>query len=164
MEVENNIPISRGLGSSASLIVAGVLAACHILNIKDEQFVVDTIIELEGHPDNVVPAFLGGFVTSYKTELGYKYIKYPVSNALKFMIGFPNVMVSTEKAREVLPKFLTYSDAVFNLSRVINLPNALSIGDIDFLKEILDDKIHEQYRIPLIEEADKILSISKDKG
>ena len=164
IEAENNIPISRGLGSSASLIVAGVLAACHVLKIRDDDFIINSIVELEGHPDNVVPAYLGGFVASYKLGTGYKYIPYPISNKLKFMIGYPSFEVSTESARSVLPNKLSYSDVVFNLSRVIHLPKALEDGDLELLKDVLNDKIHESYRLPLIDEGEKVISIAKANG
>ena len=164
MEVNNNIPISRGLGSSASLIVAGVLAATHILNISDDDFIINTLIEIEGHPDNVVPAYLGGFVSSYKTQNGYKYISYPVSNDLKFMIAYPDFTVSTEKARGVLPESISYSNVVYNLSRVIHLPNSLANGNLNLLREIMDDKLHEPYRLNLIEDAETIISFAKNEG
>lgn len=164
IEIDNQIPISRGLGSSASLIVAGVLAACHVLKIEDEDFIINTLVELEGHPDNVLPAYFGGFIASYKTDKGYKYVNYPISAKLKFMIAYPDFKVSTEDARGVLPQTIDYSSIVYDLSRVIHLTNALGNGNLDLLIDILDDKLHQPYRIPLIYEAKEILSIAKKHG
>lgn len=164
IEISNEIPVSRGLGSSASLILAGVLAACYILNIDDDCFIVDTLVELEGHPDNVVPAYLGGFVASYKLDGKYNYVSYPVSSKLKFMIAYPPFKVSTKDARCVLPNKLEYSDIVFDLSRVIHLPKALGDGNLELLKDILVDKIHEPYRLSLIDEGEKIIAIAKNNG
>lgn len=164
IEVSNEIPISRGLGSSASLIVAGVLAACHVLGFQDEKFIINTIVELEGHPDNVVPAYLGGFVASYKENDECKFISYPVSNKLKFMIGYPDFKVSTANARSVLPDSLLYKDVVFNLSRIIHLPKALGEGNLELLKEILKDRLHEPYRLSLIDEGEKIINIARSNG
>lgn len=164
IEVSNNIPISRGLGSSASLIVAGVLAACYILNISDDDFIIKSVIDLEGHPDNVVPAYLGGFVASYKAGEDYKCISYPISEKLKFMIGYPSFKVSTEEARAVLPEKISYSDIVFDLSRAIHLPKALEEGNLELLKDVLNDKIHEPYRLSLIDEGERVISIAKDNG
>lgn len=160
-EMERNIPISRGLGSSSALIVAGVKAACYVLGIEDDNFIISTMIELEGHPDNVVCTYLGGFVSSYKSCDKYKWINYPVSNELKFMVLYPDFKLSTKEAREALPKNLDYSCAIHNLSRVIHLPNALMNGDIKLLNDVLDDKLHQPYRLPLITDAKTILEKAK---
>ena len=164
IEVSNDIPISRGLGSSAALIVAGVLAAAHVLDIDDEEFILNTMIELEGHPDNVAAAYLGGFVASYKSDMGYKYVSYPISYKLKFMIAYPPFEVSTDEARSVLPNMLDYSSVVYDLSRIINLPKALKEGNLELLRDVMNDKIHEPYRISLIQDAQMILSLSKKEG
>lgn len=146
-----NIPIARGLGSSSSLIVAGVFAANYYLGgifSKDELFQICAL--MEGHPDNVAPAIYGGFTASYLVNGVYKCINYPVNN-LFFKIIIPPFEVKTSDARKVLPSNVSYSDAVSNISRVINLPKAFSDGDIDLLKELLIDKLHEPYRMKLID-------------
>lgn len=148
---KGNIPIARGLGSSSSLIVAGVFAANYYLGgiySKDELFQICSL--MEGHPDNVAPAIYGGFTASYMVDGVYKCINYPVNN-LFFKLIIPPFEVKTRDARKVLPSSVSYSDAVWNISRVINLPKALNTGDLSLLKELLIDKLHEPYRMKLID-------------
>ena len=148
---KGDIPVSRGLGSSSSLIVAGVFAANHILNdklTKDECFAI--CAEIEGHPDNVAPAIYGNLVASYREgDVFYPNI-YPVSNRLKFITVIPPFKLSTHAAREVLPKSLPYADIVHNMARIVNIPRAFADGDIELLKHLFSDKLHEPYRGKLI--------------
>ncbi|MBE6137104.1 MAG: homoserine kinase [Erysipelotrichaceae bacterium] len=160
-----NIPVSRGLGSSSSLIVAGVFAANAIMNNKlstDELFNICSAIE--GHPDNVAPAIYGGLVASFKKDDKYISISYPVSDKLKFMAVIPSVMVSTHEARGVLPKSLEYKDIVNNLSRIVNLPKAFSDGNLELLCDLFNDRLHEPYRGKLIPNYDRIKNICTAEG
>ncbi len=148
---KGDIPVSRGLGSSSSLIVAGLFAANEVLNkpLKTEDL-YDLACEIEGHPDNVAPAIYGGLVASYKNDNKYKSIIYPVNNNLKFLVIIPPFKLSTHEAREALPKVLPYKDIVNNLSRIVNIPYAFNNGDVKLLKELFNDKVHEPYRGKLI--------------
>ncbi len=161
---KGDIPVSRGLGSSSSLIVAGVFAANYFLNNKltnDE--LLNICCEIEGHPDNVAPAVLGGLVASFKDDNGYHSISYPVSNKLKFFAVIPPFELSTHMAREVLPKALEYKDIVNNLSRIIHLPKAFNDGDVKLLKSLFNDKLHEPYRGNLIKGYNEIKEILKNE-
>lgn len=161
---KGDIPVSRGLGSSSSLIVAGVFAANYFLNNKltnDE--LLNICCEIEGHPDNVAPAVLGGLVASFKDDNGYHSISYPVSNKLKFFAVIPPFELSTHMAREVLPKSLEYKDIVNNLSRIIHLPKAFNDGDVKLLKSLFNDKLHEPYRGNLIKGYNEIKEILKNE-
>lgn len=142
-----NIPVARGLGSSSSLVVAGIFAANHFLNnrfTREELF--QFCCELEGHPDNVAPAIYGGLVASYRVNDTYKAIGYRVDPSLCFSIIVPPFEISTEKVRHALPKYLAYSDIVSNLSRIIHLPKAFAEGDLALLQELFEDRLHEPYR------------------
>lgn len=157
---KGDIPVSRGLGSSSSLIVAGVFAANHMLNnplTKDECF--NICCEIEGHPDNVAPAIYGNLVASYKKDGKYIPVSYSINKDLKFITIIPPYKISTHEARGVLPKELPYSDIVNNTSRIINLPKALYDGNVDMLIDLFEDKMHEPYRSKLIKEYDEIKSI-----
>lgn len=148
-----DVPVCRGLGSSSTLIVAGVYAANYYMgNVLSNKEMFDICVELEGHPDNVAPAIFGGLIASFKAQDGYHYIKYPVSDKLKFIAAIPKYMLSTHEARQVLPKSLEYKDIVNNLSRIVNIPYAFENGDISLIKMLFDDKLHEPYRGKLIEE------------
>lgn len=156
-EIKREVPQSGGLGTSSICILAGVLAAGYVLNYKDTKKLIDIAIELEGHPDNIVPAYYGGLVASYKDDK-FKFVKYPVSKDLNFIIYYPDFKVNTIEARKALPDSLSYHDIIYNLSRIIHLPKAFKEGNMKLIKDILKDKLHEPYRLPLINEADKILN------
>lgn len=169
---KGEIPVSRGLGSSSSLIVAGVFAANKILGnplTKDKCF--DICAKIEGHPDNVAPAIYGKLIASYKkvcrrgiNEDKFVHIKYDVNKNLKFIAVIPHYQLSTHAAREVLPKELSYADIVNNTSRIVNIPKAFLDGDIDLLIDLFDDRLHEPYRSKLIKEYDSIKQICKQNG
>ena len=154
---KGDIPVSRGLGSSSSLIVAGVFAANKILGnplSKDECF--DICAKIEGHPDNVAPAIYGKLVASYKANDKFNPIIYDVNKDLKFIAVIPNYQLSTHAAREVLPKELSYADIINNTSRIVNIPKAFKDGDINLLLDLFNDKLHEPYRSKLIKEYDSL--------
>lgn len=155
-----DIPVSRGLGSSSSLIVAGIFAANYFLKnkyTKEELF--DIAAMLEGHPDNVAPAIYGGLVASYKKGDKYYPNLYAINKDLRFTVVIPKNKVSTHDARGVLPKELPYSDIVWNMSRIINLPRAFSDGNITLLKDLFDDRLHEPYRKKLILEYENVKNV-----
>lgn len=157
---KGDIPVSRGLGSSSSLIVAGIFAANYFLKnkyTKEELF--DIAAMLEGHPDNVAPAIYGGLVASYKKGDKYYPNLYAINKDLRFTVVIPKNKVSTHDARGVLPKELPYSDIVWNMSRIINLPRAFSDGNITLLKDLFDDRLHEPYRKKLILEYENVKNV-----
>jgi len=161
---KGDIPVSRGLGSSSSLIVAGVFGANKILNnplTKEELF--DICANLEGHPDNVGPAIYGNLVASYKKDDKFIPNIYNVSDKLKFMVVIPNYKIKTREARGVLPKELGYSDIVNNLSRIVNLPKAFNDGNVELIKDLFIDKLHEPYRKKLIKEYETIRKLCDKK-
>lgn len=156
-QVKQDIPTSRGLGSSASCIVTGILIANDILGnplSKDEIFQIAS--DIEGHPDNVAPLIYGGFTCSFKEE-EYKKISLNINSKYKFMVCIPPFELSTAKAREVLPKTVSMSDSVFNVSHSIAMIKALETGDMELLKLGKKDKLHEPFRYPLINESEKVV-------
>ena len=158
-----NIPVSRGLGSSASCIVAGIIMANEILGgilSKDEIFQIASMIE--GHPDNVLPALVGGLCAAFMAHEKYYYKKYIPSSRLQFYSLIPPFELKTELSRSVLPKMYNRCDVIANLSRIVNLPSAFIDGDIELLKAIFDDKIHEPYRYKLIEHSLDVKTYFKD--
>ena len=159
--IQNDIPVARGLGSSASAIVSGMVGANYFINnMLDESQLIDEMVNVEGHPDNILPCYLGGAVSSIYTDK-LNYFKYNVNKDLYFNVLIPKYKVSTADARGVLPNNYQLSDVVFNSSRVMLLPKALESGDIDLLKIVTDDKIHEPYRKQFIKEYDEIAEIIK---
>lgn len=163
--LDQNVPTSRGLGSSATCIVAGVLAAKYFIGDKvSYDFAFQIASRIEGHPDNIAPAMFGGMIASYVKNDKFKHIRYDVSDRIRLNVLVPNFELSTSKARGVLPKVLPYKDIVYNTSRIANLPYAFVNGDLELLSELMDDKMHEPYRMPLIEGAEEIKKVAQSKG
>lgn len=162
---KGDIPVSRGLGSSSSLIVGGVFGANEVLGKPlsvDECF--DICAKIEGHPDNVAPAIYGNLVASYKKNDKFFPVVYDINNNLKFIVVIPKYQISTHQAREVLPKELSYSDIINNTSRIVNIPKAFKDGNVDLLIDLFDDRMHEPYRSKLIKEYDYIKNICRENN
>ena len=146
------IPVSRGLGSSAALIVAGVMAANEHYELglsREELFLLAT--EVEGHPDNVAAALYGGLTVSAMDGGRALTRRFPVSDKLIFTALVPPFELSTALARSVLPSAVTREDAIFNVSRGALLLRALGDGDGELLAFAMDDRIHQPFRSRLID-------------
>ncbi len=161
--IDMEIPSARGMGSSATLILLGALIAKQMFNLDDEKLFEKTIIDLEGHPDNVIPAYKGGLVASFKDGDCYQCYSLPISDKLHFYVGYPDYKVPTKLARKALPKKYSRADVVANLSRMALLAKAFENGDVKLLKQLLVDCIHEPYRKQFIKEYPKINEYFKDK-
>ena len=163
--IDSPIPIARGLGSSAAMIAAGALAANAFEENKlSMQELLEICTSIEGHPDNVAPALMGGLTVSWMEDGKPCCVPYDVSERLKFCALIPDFMISTEKAREILPKTVPLEDAIFNLSRAAALTKILEEGNTEILRYLLKDKLHEPYRKKLIHEYDRIKDICEAKG
>lgn len=162
--LKENIPISRGLGSSASLILAGVFAsnALHALNIPFETCVAFAAT-YEGHPDNVYACAYGGLISVIKEKNMYYHQSLEVSSKLNFHVFYPFKKGSTKMLRKVLPKHVSLHDAIHNVSRMSMLPKAFKDGEINVLKILLNDKLHEPYRIPVLQN-EKVIQKLRDIG
>jgi homoserine kinase len=161
--VDSDIPISSGLGSSAACIVAGILGANELAGrpfSKDDM--LRTATNIEGHPDNVAPAIFGGLVVSIMEEDEVIHNSIEVARGLKFVALIPDLKISTKKARAALPKTISLSDGIFNVSRVSLLISALSNGKFELLKYGLEDKFHQPYRSKLIPDFDEIMAICQE--
>ena len=161
----NSVPLARGLGSSSTCIVAALLAGNHFCgNPLSPQELYNMAVALEGHPDNAMPAFLGGFVVSAIAENGeVHYCKQKVED-LAFVTFIPNFELLTSEARAALPKQASYSDAVFNLSRAGLVTAAFCTKNYSLLKVGCEDKLHQQYRLPLIKGGEEVFRISQEYG
>lgn len=158
--IESNIPVSRGLGSSSACIVGGVFGANALLNgilTKDELFKI--AVKIEGHPDNIAPAVYGGLTASLVDDGVPYYTNYKINEKLLFCALIPNFETSTSEARKLLPRKISFEDAIFNVSRVAVLLKSLENGDVSLIKKSLKDKLHQEYRKTLIYEYDEIEKI-----
>lgn len=146
-----DVPVSRGLGSSATLIVAGITAcyAIHGMEI-DKETILQIASAIEGHPDNVAPCIYGGLCASYVTEDKYHTLPLQVYKDIHFTLAVPNFEVSTEKARELLPSSYARKDVVNNIACVLAVSKGMETGEMDKIVLAEKDTIHEPYRKPLI--------------
>jgi homoserine kinase len=158
-------PLARGLGSSASAIIGGLAAAAVVsAQLISEQDFIKLAVSLEKHPDNVVPALIGGLTINYNCNNIYDYYKIDVSEDLNFILVVPDFELETKKLRDVLPEKISYDDAIFNLSRISLFTAAFLKDDYQLLEYAMEDKIHQPYRKQLIKEFDQVIKNAKESG
>jgi homoserine kinase len=162
---QDSIPHTRGLGSSAACIVAGL----HIANAMSQSFfskeeLVQMAAQLEGHPDNTTPALLGGMTIGAMDEKDMKYVKIRVAENMHFAVMIPDFTLSTEKARAALPEQISLKDGIFNASRAALLAASMLSGDIENLSMAMEDRFHEPYRAQLIPHMNEIIEEAKKHG
>ena len=149
--VRLGVPLSRGLGSSATAIVGGLLGANSLAgNPFSTSQIMQMAIAIEGHPDNVVPALLGNCLLSVKEDERWQICSIAWHQDLIPVVAIPNFELSTKEARSVLPAEYSRSDAIFNISRMGLLIRGLETNNGEWLKTALADKLHEPYRQQLI--------------
>lgn len=147
IQAKNEILMSSGLGSSAAAIVAGLFGANEVLNKPlNESELLILATDMEGHPDNVAPALIGGLVISVTSDDEIITRNYELPD-LTTVIVKPNVDWPTRVARAVLPKSISRNDAVFNIGRATLVVDALRTGDLDLLQKVMDDRLHQPYRL-----------------
>lgn len=152
INIKSNIPIARGLGSSASVIVGGLLAANELLGFPaDTDALLSIATDVEGHPDNVVPAILGGFVLSSLEDDGsIIYTKAEWPEEWLITVCIPDFELATNVSRSVIPENVPIKDATFNARKLAMLIQAINTKDEKLMKSALDDRLHQPYREKLI--------------
>jgi homoserine kinase len=152
ISLHNEIPFARGLGSSAAAIVSGVVAANALSGGRlGERELLHIAYQLEGHPDNIVPALLGGFVCTTVTSGGaIEYIKVPPSPNIRSVAAIPTFELKTRDARRVLPEQFDFQDVVYNVSHASFFVAAFITGNFSSLRYAMEDKVHQPYREALI--------------
>ncbi|MEA4816635.1 MAG: homoserine kinase [Lachnospiraceae bacterium] len=162
---EDNIPLTRGLGSSAACIVGGLMAGNALAKTnytKDD--IAQIAAKMEGHPDNSNPAIFGGMVVGALSSEEMRYVSLDMPRFLTFAVMIPDFPVSTEKSRNVLPYTVYRKDAVYNSSRAALLVASMITGRIDNLKMAMSDKLHQPYRQPLVPGMEYILAAAECFG
>jgi len=163
INIQSQIPIARGLGSSSSIVVGGLLAANKLLgNPADETALLAIATEVEGHPDNVAPTILGGVVLANQEEDGmvtYTRLQWP--DEWDITVCIPDFELSTEIARSVLPKEVPMQDAIYNAKHLALLIQALNTKDAKLMKSALKDRLHQQYREKLVPGMHEIIEAFK---
>lgn len=165
IRMSNRIPLSRGLGSSATAIVAGLTAANALV---DSPFSRDDLLQLatdiEGHPDNVAPAIYGGFTVNTVTDGHVECFSFLPRIFLRLVVMVPDFYLSTKSARQVLPSEVPMKDAVFNISHAAMMVAALARGSEKHLENAFADALHQNYRAPLIPGMFDVFAAAKRAG
>jgi homoserine kinase len=164
-EALQDVPVSRGLGSSSTCIVGGLVGANEILGKKfSNEELLEMAVEIEGHPDNVAPALLGGMVVAIVDENKTFYDKVDVKKGIKFVSIIPNFRLSTKKARSVIPQEISLKDGVYNVSRAALMVACFSSGKYELIKYACKDAFHQNYRSKLIPGFEEVYNKSYELG
>ena len=159
IECSGDVPYTRGLGSSSTCIVAGIVGAYAFVDRYDErQEILELATQIEGHPDNVAPAIFGGLTVSVMSD-GVTTLNIPVKHDYRFVALIPPFTLSTEKSRSVLPQELPRADAIANVSHLALMVASLINGYDEGLKLGFKDRLHQPYRGPLIQGFAEIMNI-----
>jgi homoserine kinase len=161
----NRIPLSRGLGSSSAASLGGVCAANALIGRPlPDAALLDLAVGMEGHPDNVVPAMVGGFCVSGIIDHEVRYLKFPVPSALRAVVCSPEKPLPTQEARRVLPSRVPFSAAVFTSSRVAFLLGAILQKRYEWLSFAMEDVLHQPSRAGLIPGLNEAIREARKAG
>jgi len=162
---QNEIPIARGLGSSAAAVIAGTLAANELLSLRWTALeVLRSALTVETHQDNLVGALCGGLTASVKDGDDARWIKLPPPTGVKVILAVPAYEVPTVRARSVLPATVPFADAVDNIGRTAVLTAALASGTVECLRGMMSDRLHQPYRVQLTPGAAEAIAAARGAG
>ncbi len=165
IHIDAHIPIGRGLGSSAALLVAGAIGANVLRGSKlSTQGLLNITNAMEGHPDNLAPAFFGGLTASMVDNGLPVTVGFPLHPDWEFLALIPDFELSTNYARSVLPAQLPRADAVYNIAHGALVLKALELGDEKLLRTAMQDRLHQPYRKSLIADYEAIESLVRTTG
>ena len=165
INIKVGVPLARGLGSSATAIVGGLLGANYFAPQPiSNQELMDLAISIEGHPDNVIPAFMGNCILSVGSADNWHFVPIPIDSDVAFVLAIPDFELSTESARAVLPSHLSYQDAVYNIAHLGLLIRGLATANGEWLSEALGDRLHQPYRRNLIRGYDDLEKVALGHG
>ena len=165
VRIDSQIPVTRGLGSSSAAIIAGLVGANTLLgNVFSDDDILYAAYEIEGHPDNVTPAFTGGFTVTLNDNKKIVYSKSEVSSNIKFAAMMPDFYLPTRKSRSLLPQYTHLSNATYNIARASMLSAAFTKADTNLFSVCFRDRIHQKYRFPHIRSGEYIIRSAKRFG
>lgn len=164
-ECVNQIPLSSGMGSSSAAILTGLLAGNALVeNPFSREEILNLACEMEGHPDNVAPAMMGGLVVSAMENGKVIARQIPIEMNVHVTIVLPDFYLPTKQARAALPKKVSMRNAIHNISRTALVIEAFRNGDLDLLGKVMTDKLHQPYRLKLILGAASAMEAAKEAG
>ena len=165
VEMRNEIPLARGLGSSAAATVGGLIAANALLGGPlASHDVLRLAAEIEGHPDNAAAALLGGFVVSAASNGAIEAVRFDAPRDLRAVLFIPDLRLSTTEMREVLPDVVPRADAVANLAAVAAGVAGLATRRYDLLRLLTVDRLHEPYRAALYPALPRLVEAALEAG
>ena len=165
IHIDAHIPVCRGLGSSAALLVAGAIGANVLRGNKlSTQGLLNITNAMEGHPDNLAPAFFGGLTASMVDNGLPVCVNFPLHPDWEFLALVPDFDLPTTLAREALPSQYARADAVYNISHGALVLKALELGDEKLLRNAMQDRIHQPYRKSMIADYDRIEALIRTTG
>lgn len=165
IEIKLGVSLARGLGSSATAIVGGLIGANVFAGeVLTPAQIMELAITMEGHPDNVVPALLGGCRLAATSDTGWEICDIPWCKDVVPVVAIPDFELSTSEARQVLPTQVSRGDAIFNTAHLGLLLRGLETGNQNWLRAALQDKLHQPYRKSLIKNYDEIFSKALSAG
>lgn len=168
MQIHLGVPLARGLGSSATAIVGGLVGGNTLAGYPlSSQDILQLAVEMEGHPDNVVPALLGNCqlsVSKGETGTGWEICDIPWNSKIVPVLAIPDFELSTAEARRVLPPTYSRADAIFNTAHLGLLIRGLETGNPEWLRVALQDQIHQPYRKSLIRGFDEVRAAALKAG
>ena len=160
------VPPARGLGSSATAIVAGLIGANALVGEPlSKEKLLELAIDIEGHPDNVVPSLLGGLcMTAKAASQRWRVVRCEWTPSVKAVVAIPSIRLSTSEARRAMPKAIPVGDAVVNLGALTLLLQGLRTGNGDLISDGMHDRLHEPYRWRLIKGGDQVKQAAMEAG
>lgn len=165
VHLKNEIPLKRGLGSSGTACLGGIIGAAELTGRPvSPQEILKLALPLEGHPDNITPSLVGGLTASCLSKGEVRYVKIPLPEAISIVAVIPERQLSTAEARRALPRQVPFADAVHNVSRVALLVGAMVSGDLSLLDEATRDRLHQPYRAKLLPGMEEVLEVARQGG
>ena len=160
------VPPARGLGSSATAIVAGLLGANALVGAPlSTEKLLELAIDIEGHPDNVVPSLVGGLcMTAKAASQRWRVVRCEWSEQVRAVVAIPAIRLTTSEARRAMPKAIPIPDAVSNLGALTLLLQGLRSGNGDLIADGMHDKLHEPYRWGLIQGGRSVREAALEAG
>ena len=165
IHIDANIPVCRGLGSSAALLVAGAMGA-NVLhgNRLSTQGLLNITNAMEGHPDNLAPAFFGGLTASMVDNGLPVTVNFPLHPDWEIIALIPDFDMPTVKARAILPESVSRADAIYNVAHGALVLKALELGDEKLLRTAMQDRLHQSYRKHMVADYEIIEGIARTSG
>jgi homoserine kinase len=162
LEIANEIPIGKGLGSSAAALVAGVVIANDVLKLEwPRSRVLGEAAKIEGHPDNVAACVLGSLVASaIDAEQRVRFVRLEIDPRIEVSVVVPDYELPTAEARRVLPDSYSRDDSIFNVQRSTLLIAALTTGTLEAFPMALEDRLHQPHRFTLVPGLEEIVKLT----